>query len=219
MFKVHTEQFHNLPPVDQREALRYASVRSEVDEALMQLFQECARQASDACTPRICYCCLSKGELYDCIPQARACRADSFAQAEYFILFVATVGIEVDRLVMKYSKLSPIKSLFFQAIGAERIERVCEVFCDKVAEEYSHSELTAERRFSPGYGDFSLSAQENIFQILSPQKNIGVALTDSLMMSPSKSVSAVIPLTKRGGLLQEQTCESCGLQTCAYKRD
>ena len=38
------------------------------------------------------------------------------------ILFGATVGLELDRLIARYGRLSPSKALCFQAIGAERIE-------------------------------------------------------------------------------------------------
>ena len=41
------------------------------------------------------------------------------------VFFVATVGIEIDRLIKKYSVLSPTKAVIFQAIGAERIESLC----------------------------------------------------------------------------------------------
>ena len=47
-------------------------------------------------------------------------------------------------------------------------------------------------RFSPGYGDFPLDFQRDIFATMSLAKNIGITLNNSLLMSPSKSVTAVI---------------------------
>ena len=219
MVKVYTEQLHRLPPVDQREALRYANVHGDVGEELLGLFDTCVQKITNACTARVCYCTLTKEELFAWIPQTAACRADSFSKAERFIVFVATIGIEMDRLMMKYAKLSPIKALLFQALGTERIETVCDIFCEKISLESAKEGLTTERRYSPGYGNFSLTAQDNIFQILCPQKNIGVALTDSRMMSPTKSVSAVIPLIKSGATTDENRCKTCGMQGCEYKRD
>ena len=47
-------------------------------------------------------------------------------------------------------------------------------------------------RFSPGYGDLSLEVQKEIFSLLDCPRKIGVSLGDSLLMTPSKSVTAII---------------------------
>ena len=51
-------------------------------------------------------------------------------------------------------------------------------------------------RFSPGYGDLPLDAQKMIFSILSPEKHIGLTLNASLMLSPTKSVTAFVGIAK-----------------------
>ena len=47
-------------------------------------------------------------------------------------------------------------------------------------------------RYSPGYADFPLAAQRELLALLDAPRKVGVSLTDSLLMVPSKSVSAVI---------------------------
>lgn len=47
-------------------------------------------------------------------------------------------------------------------------------------------------RFSPGYGDFSLTHQTDFFRLLQLEKNLGMSLNSALLMSPSKSITAVI---------------------------
>ena len=47
-------------------------------------------------------------------------------------------------------------------------------------------------RFSPGYGDFSLNHQRDFFRLLNLEKNLGMSLNSALLMSPSKSITAVI---------------------------
>jgi cobalamin-dependent methionine synthase I len=81
-----------------------------------------------------------------------------------------------------------------QAIGAERIEALCDVVCAELKEIYG----SVGDRFSPGYGDFSLTAQRDIFTMLGCEKRIGLTLNDSLLMSPTKSVTAIIGLKKQG---------------------
>ena len=108
------------------------------------------------------------------------------------IIFAATVGIGIDRLVHKYSKLSPAKALIFQSIGTERIEALCDV----LTEDIKSLGKDIRNRFSAGYGDLPLETQKEIFKLLSPQKNIGLTLGDSLLMSPTKSVTAFIGIEK-----------------------
>ena len=49
-------------------------------------------------------------------------------------------------------------------------------------------------RFSPGYGDLNMNVTEDIIAILNAAKRIGLSVTKSLMMTPIKSVTAIIGL-------------------------
>lgn len=113
--------------------------------------------------------------------------AKTLQNCDGIILFAATVGIEIDRLIFKYGKISPLKALVFQAIGAERIEWLCNQFCKNLSKEEN---ITP--RFSPGYGDLPLEIQKDIFLALNCEKNIGLTLNDSMLMSPTKSVTAFV---------------------------
>ena len=68
-----------------------------------------------------------------------------------------------------------------------------------IAEKYElRDELSVDTRprFSPGYGDVPLDAQRDIFSALDISKNLSVYLNDSLLMSPSKSVTAFVGIKK-----------------------
>ena len=108
------------------------------------------------------------------------------------ILFAATVGIGIDRLILKYTRTSPSKALCFQAIGTERVEALCNVFFLETKEKYASLGYTLTPRFSEGYGDLPLSLQREIFAALACEKHLGLTLNDSLLMSPTKSVTAII---------------------------
>lgn len=111
---------------------------------------------------------------------------------ESIILFAATAGLELDRLIMRYSKQSPSLALSIQAIGAERIEALCDTFCKDMSEEFSRRDKELRPRFSAGYGDLPLRVQTDVFDALSCQSKIGLTLNKSLLMSPTKSVTAII---------------------------
>ena len=106
---------------------------------------------------------------------------------------IVLIGHEIDRLIKKYGVISPAKAVVFQGLGAERIEALCDLFCADLESEG----LTARPRFSPGYGDLPLELQRDIFRTLDCPRRIGATLNQSLLISPTKSVSAVVGLKKR----------------------
>jgi cobalamin-dependent methionine synthase I len=67
---------------------------------------------------------------------------------------------------------------------------------DSFEEEISGSFGSLTRRFSPGYGDLPLEFQKTVFLLLNPEKYIGLTLSESLLMTPIKSVSAIIGIHK-----------------------
>lgn len=103
-------------------------------------------------------------------------------------LFVATIGVEFDRLMWKYSLTSPAYATAIQAVGTAAIEEWCDKLCEHLRE--SAGELCP--RFSPGYGDLPLNLQTEILNTLDCGRKIGVSLTDSMLMLPTKSVSAIV---------------------------
>ena len=73
-------------------------------------------------------------------------------------------------------------------------EALCDAFCGDVRSLAGRPEKPARTRprYSPGFGDFGLEYQPYIFEALDCQRAIGLTLTDSFLMSPTKSVTALI---------------------------
>ena len=99
------------------------------------------------------------------------------------IVFAATIGPGIDRLIKKYTNLDPVKALFMQAIGAERAETMCNLFCQTFPEKL-------RPRFSPGFGDLALSVQPEVLRLTNATKNLAITLDAGFLMSPTKSVTA-----------------------------
>ncbi|MBO5374296.1 MAG: hypothetical protein J6A54_02455 [Clostridia bacterium] len=66
-------------------------------------------------------------------------------------VFAATLGIELDRMIEKYSRFIQSKAAVCHAIGSALIESFCNYVNDTLV-----GDSKATRRFSPGYGDLSL---------------------------------------------------------------
>ena len=186
------------PPVDRREILRYAGVRKDTPE-LEEPLSLCIEEAQKDLSYRVCFAefpithrsdALDLGFMTTC-----SCSlAHHLEGCESILLFAATVGTGLDRLMARYSPLSPTKALLFQAIGAERIEALCDVFCSEIEQEKARDGFACTSRFSPGYGDFALDAQRDFFAVLDCPRKIGLHLSDTLLMSPTKSVTAIVGL-------------------------
>ncbi len=101
--------------------------------------------------------------------------------------FVATLGIEIDRLFQRYLRIEPSKAAVCDAIASSLVES----FCDYI-NEYLRANTVLQPRFSPGYGDYNIEHQRMLLNVLDASKRVGIALTDSHMMVPTKSVSAII---------------------------
>ncbi|MBR7165451.1 MAG: hypothetical protein IKD18_04145 [Clostridia bacterium] len=177
------------PPICEREILRYAG-SFEKDPQTEALLQECLEEAKEIFAYRICYRFLEeKSDLLKLPPLQRY-----FSSCKKRVVFAATVGVEIDRLIAKYGRISPAKALMFQALGTERVEALCDAFCKELERE---SQMKALRRISPGYGELPLSLQKEIFPLLDCQRQIGLTLGSSLLMSPTKSVTAFVGLKEQ----------------------
>ena len=189
-FNVVSVKNYAEPPINYKEILRYSGMKESATE-IENLINECLNELNGKLDYRVCFTTLplKMGNVVDFTTFSVNSKSLQKTLNGYdrVILFVATVGLEIDRLIKKYSVISPTKAVIFQAIGAERIEELCNAFENDIKQTYQTS-----KRFSCGYGDFDILYQKEIFKVLNPQKLIGVTLLDSMLMLPSKSVSAVI---------------------------
>ena len=179
------------PPVCYKEILRYADVKSPNNE-ILNVLNECLNEVKDKLAYKVCYIKTPlsvDGENcdFDVFKVNSENLAINLKDADEVIIFAATVGIEIDRLITKYSYISPVKAVMLQAIGTERVEALCNTFCKDMAENFCG---VLSPRFSAGYGDLPLETQKEIFTILNCEKHIGLTLNESLIMSPTKSVTA-----------------------------
>lgn len=183
-------KIYDPPEINRKEILRYAGCK-EANGEIISLLDDSIKETADKLTYKVCFCELSVnicGNIcdFDAFKVESSDLALNLKDCKRVILFAATVGLELDRLIARYSKISPAKALLIQSVGAERIEALCDGF----SEDIKRAGGILKPRFSPGYGDLPLDTQEKIFAVLCPFKNIGLTLNDSKVMSPSKSVTA-----------------------------
>lgn len=188
-------KIYDEPPVSEREILRYAGVRSggcDLNGLLNSALDEARPVLSYKVACSEVMISVSGDEVDFGLFKAKSkSLAKNLSGCGVAIIFAATVGIGLDRLIMKYGRTAPSRALMMQAIGAERIEALCGVFCREIS-----GGRILRPRFSPGYADLSLDTQTDIFKLLTPETKIGLSLNTSMLMSPTKSVTAFIGVEK-----------------------
>ncbi len=133
-------------------------------------------------------------------------------------LFAATLGAGVDRLISRLTALGrSSEALAAQAAAAALIEDYCDEVNDALQREAAARGLKLRPRFSPGYGDFSIAHQRDITRELDTARRLGLTVTESLMLAPMKSVTAVIGLSETGGCTGGG-CEACAKTDCNFRR-
>jgi hypothetical protein len=181
------------PRLDLAEALRYCGVKDGSDNAA-RIIEESFALMRDKLGYRVAYkeiCVSVDGDTVD----LGFARVESQALSRYFagcdraLLFAASVGREVDRLLRRYSIDKPTRVPFIDAVGSERVESLCDTFCRDMQEKREGERLL--NRFSPGYADCPLSMQKDIVSELDLGRTLGITLNDAYLMTPVKSITAI----------------------------
>ena len=198
----HLEELGEIP-FDEKEILRYAMLPSFAPAPEELPLQECLKAAKGAAQCRAVwrrYPLTRDGDMLD-LGFARTDSRDLKQHLEgctEILLFACTAGAETDRRIARAKLQSPAKGLLMHAIGAQQVEGGCDLLCRRLAEQFPDRRLTD--RFSPGYGDLPLSMQRDVMAALDCGRTVGITLTESLLMTPSKSVTAIIGMKARDGI-------------------
>lgn len=165
--------------IPRREVLRYLGYKKEkppqeVSDAIDRIEKELISVA----TPRTVFREIAaKDVLWNCKTVSKA-----LGNCNCAVVFAATIGASVDRLLSRYESINMGDAVILQALAAAMIEEVC----DELQAKYKSCP-----RVSPGYGDFGIEAQKEILKMLDAPKKIGLTATESLMLVPTKSVTAI----------------------------
>lgn len=237
-----------------KETLRYLGYKgSEADERTLALVESCWRELEQKAERRSCFRefpLILNGDGVDagCFRTESRDLGRNLGGCGRVVLFAATLGIQADNLIRRYSHVQMSRAVVMQAASAAMLEDYCDQVNEEIRREYERKGMALRPRFSPGYGDFPLACQPGLIGGLEAEKRIGLTLTDSLLMVPSKSVTAVIGVcvagvsdmpkaedrppvrrpmfTEAGGMppargpaFTEAGCAVCGKTDCIYRRE
>lgn len=210
--------------INKKEVERYLGYgKNNPDERTTELIEECIRQIEKIAQPRSIYRIFDlklKEDQIEAAGMKMQSRnlAKNLRGSEKIVFFAATLGNEPDILMNRYSRLQISKAAVLQAVGAAAIEDYCNQCQKKIEEQAAAEGFYVRSRYSPGYGDLSLTYQAEFLRVLEATKKIGIVLSEGGVMIPEKSVTAVMGLSREQTRCHIEGCESCENKNCAYRR-
>ena len=114
------------------------------------------------------------------------------------VYLCGTLGAAFDQWQRRLSALSGADAYFSQQIGLDAVEREMDALEAEARASLSEGETLMPRR-SPGYGEMPLSLSREIIDKLEATLRIGVAVTESDLLVPSKSVTAICEIGGANG--------------------
>lgn len=210
--------------LDLDEALRYLGAGMKPPDALRRDVADVAQSLMQTLQPRYTYRVfpLRHGEGTIHLPDANvtltgATALRMLAQCGQAALLACTLGAQFDTLLRTQQARDMSRAVMLDACGSAWVEAGCDA-----AEQELHArfpDLYLTDRFSPGYGDLPLALQPGICAALDATRRLGVTVTESLLLNPAKTVTAVIGLADTPQAARIRGCAFCALrETCTLRK-
>lgn len=139
--------------------------------------------------------------------------------AEKLIFLSVTVGQEIEQAVTTYFESGQYAySLLLDAAATAAVEEAADEMERNIKQVFQSKGYQLLTRFSPGYGDWDIKFQPTMLALANAAK-INVKLTESYMLIPRKSITAVIGLVPNQlHTDKENSCENCIKINCLARK-
>ncbi len=212
--------------INRQEILRYLGYRgAQADETVMQAVESALAELERVMMPKAVTRPVTIRQTDENVLELDNIKIESKSLrmhlngCEEGILFAATLGAPVDQLIHRYNVIDVSKAVILQACSAAAIEAFCDEQQDAIEALAKEKDLFLRPRFSPGYGDFPLTYQKDVLELLNAQRRIGLTRTDSNMLVPTKSVTAIIGFTTEATSCHVAKCMTCQAKNCPFRKE
>lgn len=134
-------------------------------------------------------------------------------------VMAVTIGEEVEHAIKEaFDDGEYSRGLLLDAAATTAVEAVADQLNRMIEESAKKRGLTTAFRFSPGYGDWSITVQSDIVRLAEGDR-IGIRVTDAAMLLPRKSVTAVIALRDHSAPSAVHGCSICPQKNCLSRKE
>lgn len=214
-----------LEKIDQREALRYMGYKSDMpDEKIQGIIDRCEKDLLAVVKPKFIY------KVFDISHGENAVNVEGttlvlegkdisahLKDCTKCVLLAATLSSGADMIIRRLEAEDMTKAVITDFLASAAVEQVCDMVDKTVKSDLPQLEQTW--RFSPGYGDLPIEIQGEFLQVLDAPKRIGLNATANNILTPRKSVTAVIGLSENKISKGRRGCVICSMKdTCPYRK-
>lgn len=213
-----------LGDLDISEGLRYLGYKgAEPDATVMTVVHEAEQEVLRCAKPRYTY------RVFDIVETEEGILAEGtgftllgnsirkhLKNCKRAVYFAATISADIDKMLRIAQVNDLSKAIIMDSLASVAIEQVCDKFEQELKKEFAG--LYQTFRFGLGYGDLPITQQKEFVKLLNAQKLIGLSVSDSYMMIPTKSVTAIIGLSEEPVKGAARGCQTCNMQgRCQFR--
>lgn len=205
--------------VDLAQAARYFGARGEPDAATMALLQKCAVPLLAAATPRAVWLQADTKVLTEAGILCGGDVARHLSGCEQAILLAVTLGPGVDAQIRRAGVGDIAAGVASDALGSALAEQAADAAEAELRQQMAQQGKYMTGRFSPGYGDWDISVQPLVAAALDTVRRAGLCVTETNLMTPRKSVTAVLGVSNHPVKGHLAGCGHCVLrERCEYRK-
>lgn len=215
-----------LESINRAEALRYMACKDEstINAAAAACLDECEQQLLEVIAPKMLYRSFPilrengiirlQGANLELTGNDIAAHLEGCSHA---VLIAATVGHGADRLIRTLQIRDMAKAVIADAFAGAAAEQIMNEAESIIRKEHEGKFLTW--RYSPGYGDFPLAIQKKLLDVLDAPRKIGLCTSESCMLTPVKSVTAIIGVSDAPLPPKARGCVTCSMRdVCQFRK-
>lgn len=206
------------------EVLRYMGTPPhQADELTRSLVQSCAQQMLAAARPRWAH------RIYTLTPEEEGVRLDCglllpgqalkahLAGCRRAALFCATLGAQADTLIRRSESTDLLQALALDCCTTAAVEQLCDRIEAQLQAMFPGCHFPF--RFSPGYGDLPIDLQGDLLCLLDAPRRVGLCASSAHILTPRKSVTAILGISDHPIEQTKRSCQSCPAQSsCHYRK-
>lgn len=203
---------------DWQQALRYLGVRGEPDPATEALLHRAEAALRQAAQPRAVTVFSDRDEMNEyCLgtdvqKHLKGCTG--------CVLLGCSLGAGVDTAMRAASAGDMAYAVVLDALASVLIEMVADQAEHQLREAFRQQGLFLTGRFSPGYGDWPIEVQNDLVRILDAPRKIGLCATETHLLVPRKSITAIMGTADHPVSGQRAGCAHCTLrEKCRYRKE
>ncbi|MGN0665688.1 MAG: methionine synthase [Huintestinicola sp.] len=217
--------------IDRQEALRYmcCTDESSIGSTAARYIDECEKRMTDVIAPKCTYRYFSIAEFRDDNSGKavilEGCSLALTGEDIYkhlngcsgAVILCATIGAAADKLIRIMQVEDMAKAVIADALASSAVESVCNKAEEHIRAEFPDKWLTW--RYSPGYGDLPIDMQKQLLAVIDAPKKIGVCTGESHMLTPIKSVTAIMGVSDNEVPKSKRSCTVCNMrELCRFRK-